>query len=79
MVTTDQPPDAWAAAQLADAIRAWAERAIQTNRAGKQTLVAVAHFCQRHAITLDLFEPRLTGQAILRAFVMIDNVKGSAP
>jgi hypothetical protein len=67
MTATNQQPDIWA------------ERAMQTNRAGKQTPIAVAHFCQRHAITLDLFEPRITGQAILRALVMIDNAKGSAP
>jgi hypothetical protein len=79
MTATKQPPDTWAAARSIDVVRAWAERAIQTDRAGKQTPVAVAQFCHQHAIALDLFEPRLTGQAILRALAMIDNTKGNAP
>jgi hypothetical protein len=39
----------------------------------------VAHFCQRHSIVLDLFEPRRTGQAIITRLKAIEAAKQHAP
>jgi hypothetical protein len=69
----------WIEPRSQDVIRTWAERATAVNRAGKQTPLAVTRFCQMHSIVLDLFEPRRTGQAILRALTMIESAKGIAP
>jgi hypothetical protein len=79
MTATNQPLAAWVRERSLIVVRAWAERAVQTNRASKQTPLAVARFCQEHGIVLDLFEPRRTGQAILNALTMIDNAKDTDP